>query len=87
MANSLFPGQTETLRHISIQRFVGIIPQSLLPTNLNMSNISPALLSTSEAPPGGQLLEIDQTEDALVSWLQKQAREIVSAVMYHVVLS
>jgi hypothetical protein len=85
MANSLFPGQTETLRHMSIQ--CELISQSLLSTNLDMSNISPALLSTSKAPPGGQLLEIDQTEDALVSWLQKQAREIVSAVMYHMVVS
>jgi hypothetical protein len=52
-----------------------------------MSNISSALLSTSDKPSGGHFLEIERTEDALVSWLQTQAREIVSAVMYHISLS
>ncbi|KAJ8587945.1 hypothetical protein M405DRAFT_863331 [Rhizopogon salebrosus TDB-379] len=47
-----------------------------------MSNISPALLSTSEAFSGGQFIEIERTEGALVSWLQKQAREILPEPLF-----
>ncbi|OAX31322.1 hypothetical protein K503DRAFT_860792 [Rhizopogon vinicolor AM-OR11-026] len=47
-----------------------------------MSNISPALLSTSEASLGGQSLEIERTEGALISWLQKHAREILPEPLF-----
>lgn len=51
----------------------------LLPPHFNMLNISSAFLPTCNTPATRYLLG-EHTENALKFWLQKQGREIVSAL-------